>query len=97
VTEGGDLKSDEIGFVDLSQSSHPRPRQLLDAILVARQRRQLSLRGLTGPTKPLTEQSLDRLDPGAMIRHIVAYLSHGAYRDRTGDLRLAKPALSQLS
>jgi hypothetical protein len=23
--------------------------------------------------------------------------SHGAYRDRTGDLRLAKPALSQLS
>ena len=24
-------------------------------------------------------------------------LSSGAYRDRTGDLRLAKPALSQLS
>jgi hypothetical protein len=23
--------------------------------------------------------------------------THGAYRDRTGDLRLAKPALSQLS
>jgi hypothetical protein len=24
-------------------------------------------------------------------------VSNGAYRDRTGDLRLAKPALSQLS
>jgi hypothetical protein len=26
-----------------------------------------------------------------------ASLASGAYRDRTGDLRLAKPALSQLS
>jgi hypothetical protein len=26
-----------------------------------------------------------------------AFTADGAYRDRTGDLRLAKPALSQLS
>ena len=32
------------------------------------------------------------------LNHAVsAWLGDGAYRDRTGDLRLAKPALSQLS
>jgi hypothetical protein len=34
---------------------------------------------------------------GAVCARDLQRLSSGAYRDRTGDLRLAKPALSQLS
>jgi len=41
------------------------------------------------PIEGHAEQVRDAADP--------AWLGNGAYRDRTGDLRLAKPALSQLS
>ena len=46
-----------------------------------------------------TAPSLPHEAPGEVDLGIpnVAPLSDGAYRDRTGDLRLAKPALSQLS
>jgi hypothetical protein len=52
-----------------------------------------------------TVETIERLDPACSLADSRAptdhthfqRLSDGAYRDRTGDLRLAKPALSQLS
>jgi hypothetical protein len=56
-----------------------------------------------GPIKPAfkpcsghaSKRPRERLEPQTRTAGGVA--GNGAYRDRTGDLRLAKPALSQLS
>ena len=62
--------------------------------------------GIHIPVKPVVQAFLgaallgDEADDGSpapVERDLYCFFENGAYRDRTGDLRLAKPALSQLS
>jgi hypothetical protein len=50
----------------------------------------------SGPLAP-ARTALSALTPVQNKRPANRLFCYGAYRDRTGDLRLAKPALSQLS
>jgi hypothetical protein len=54
--ERGDLKSSEVGLMDLSQSSHLRPRQPLDVVRIARQRCGRSLWGVANSTKSFSQE-----------------------------------------